>query len=174
MSVPTVVHLVTNVTLGRVTGKKKSTLALLHFFSCFTLLIRIFSFPTSNSDLDSDCQDGYTCGTDNCKTDFIWENGNSNYDCCEATGAIADSSLVIFDKWNVEGSSCGIVNGQTVFAGCSYTYIVEEECLKQCEAYGGICVETEFNIDGWVDPASATKDGERARLLRFFVMYSLS
>ena len=75
---------------------------------------------------------------------------------------------MIFDNWNVEGSSCGIVNGQTVFAGCGYTYIVEEECLKQCAAYGGTCVETKFNIDGWVDPASATKDGERARLLPFF------
>ena len=73
---------------------------------------------------------------------------------------------MIFDNWNVEGSSCGIVNGQTVFAGCGYTYIVEEECKKQCGAY--TCVETKFNIDGWVDPASATKDGERARLLHFF------
>lgn len=147
---------------------------LLHFFSCFTLIIRFFSFPSSNSDLDSDCQDGYRCGTDNCQSDFLWENGNSKYDCCEATEAIADSSKLIFDSWNVEGSSCGIVNGQTVFAGCGYTYIVYEDCKRQCEEYGNTCVENNINIDGWVDPDSAIEDGERAQRLPFFVLYPLS
>ena len=81
---------------------------------------------------------------------------------------------MIFDKWNVEGSSCGIVNDQTVFAGCGYTYIVEEECKKQCEAFGGTCVENKINIDGWINPYSAINDGERAQRLPFLVLYPLS
>ena len=140
-----------------------------------------YSIPTSfssYSDSDNDCQDGFTCTNelDNCQSDFGWLNGDSGYDCCvadiygyysEDDPKYSDESKIIFDSWNTEGTSCGISNGQTVYTGCGFTYLVEEDRNLQCcgdvnTSCGGTST---INIDGWVNPASATDDGKRGRLL---------
>jgi len=134
---------------------------------------------SSLSDSDDDCQDGFKCGSDNCQSDFGWLNGNDQYDCCVAdTEGVypssdggkpiySDESKIIFDSWNTEGTSCGISNGQTVYTGCGYTYLAEEDRNRQCcgdvnNSCGGTST---INIDGWVNPTSATDDGKRGRLL---------
>lgn len=145
----------------------------------YTYSIPTFTSFSFYSDSDNDCQDGFTCTNeyDNCKSDFGWLNGDNGYDCCVADikgyypssvdPKYSDKSKIIFDSWNTEGTSCGISNGQTVYTGCGYTYLVEEDRNRQCcgdvnTSCGGTST---INIDGWVNPASAIDDGKRGRLL---------
>ena len=55
------------------------------------------------------------------------------------SGTCTASSVggLIFDSWN-DGSSCGMQEGQEVWAGCGYVYVVFDDCQKEC----GSCSNT--------------------------------
>ena len=83
----------------------------------------------------------------NSKNMFIGENcpNNKTYDkvfveekdCvtqCGSESCSASGGGLIFDSWN-DGSSCGMQEGQEVWVGCDYVYVMLEDCLKECAPY---------------------------------------
>ncbi|EJK46009.1 hypothetical protein THAOC_35347, partial [Thalassiosira oceanica] len=51
---------------------------------------------------------------------------------CGSDNCNPSAGGLIFDSWN-DGSSCGMQEGQQVWAGCDYIYVVLDDCEKECD-----------------------------------------